>query len=104
MRTALAAEPISSEVVFKRDGYRCQLCGEPTEGVYPHPRSPSLDHIIPLSRGGEHTYANTQCACWICNVLKGDRIPHEQAMSGEGSAVPHKVLQTAEWLTARVTT
>lgn len=35
-------------------------------------QAPELDHIIPLSRGGSHTYKNTQLSCRSCNQLKRD--------------------------------
>lgn len=63
--------------VFARDGWRCQLCGIPTprrlRGAH-RPSSPELDHIVPISKGGPHTYANTQCACRACNSKKGDKV------------------------------
>jgi 5-methylcytosine-specific restriction endonuclease McrA len=38
----------------------------------PHPLSPTVDHIIAISRGIKgHTWDNVQCACWECNVAKG---------------------------------
>jgi 5-methylcytosine-specific restriction endonuclease McrA len=38
----------------------------------PHPRSPTVDHIIAISLGIKgHTWDNVQCACWQCNVKKG---------------------------------
>lgn len=59
--------------VFDRDGWRCQLCGVKTpkklRGTNDD-RAPELDHIVPLARGGEHSYRNTQCACRRCNGLK----------------------------------
>lgn len=36
-----------------------------------------LDHVIPMSKGGGHTYANTQCSHLKCNVDKGARIAEE---------------------------
>lgn len=62
--------------VFERDGWRCQLCGIKTPKAQrgKHKRnSPELDHIVPLSRGGEHSYKNTQCLCRACNMSKGAR-------------------------------
>lgn len=62
--------------VFKRDGYRCGLCGRKTirsKRGTEHPKAPELDHIIPLSKGGEHSYRNTQCSCRSCNGGKGNR-------------------------------
>jgi len=58
--------------VFERDGYRCQLCGCKTHPDYKrsHPERPELDHIIPLSLGGEHSKKNTQCLCRHCNAVK----------------------------------
>jgi 5-methylcytosine-specific restriction endonuclease McrA len=68
-----AVDPIK---VLERDGWRCQQCGVRTpkrlRGSY-HPRAPEMDHIIPLAKGGEHSYRNTQCLCRTCNIAKSDR-------------------------------
>ena len=50
--------------VFERDSWRCQLCGKRLvrDEVAPHPSSPTLDHIVPLAAGGEHSYQNVQAA------------------------------------------
>lgn len=68
-------ERVDPFVVFYRDKWRCQLCGCQTpkskRGTYDDD-APELDHIQPLSRGGEHSYRNTQCACRKCNGLKSD--------------------------------
>jgi 5-methylcytosine-specific restriction endonuclease McrA len=37
----------------------------------------TLEHIIPLSRGGANHRANLAMACWPCNKTKRDRLPHE---------------------------
>lgn len=70
-------EPVNPLRVFERDGWRCHLCGgrAPKErrGTY-HPKAPELDHIVPLSKGGAHSYANTACAHRACNAAKSDRI------------------------------
>lgn len=69
-------EPINRLQVFTRDLWRCGLCGQEvlrTE-VAPHPRSPSLDHIVPMARGGGHTYDNVQLACFLCNSRKGAQL------------------------------
>lgn len=61
--------------VLERDGWRCQLCGVKTPKSLRgknQPRSPELDHIVPLSKGGEHTPWNTQCLCRKCNRAKSD--------------------------------
>jgi 5-methylcytosine-specific restriction endonuclease McrA len=63
--------------VFNRDGWRCQMCKARTphklRGTH-EPRAPELDHIVPLSKGGEHSYRNTQCLCRSCNMSKGAKL------------------------------
>lgn len=67
------AEDVDRDVVGDRDGWCCGLCGQQVDKTlpYPDPMSPSLDHVVPLSRGGAHTYANTQITHLKCNVAKG---------------------------------
>lgn len=62
--------------VFARDGWICGLCGESVDPAltWPAPKSASLDHVVPLSRGGDHTLANTQLAHLTCNTAKGARV------------------------------
>lgn len=61
--------------VYDRDGWQCQLCGgdvamtwQPTD-----PERPSLDHIVPVSVGGDDAPENLQLAHLSCNVQKGAR-------------------------------
>ena len=68
-------EFFTSLEIYERDGWTCQLCGKKTlrrEGV-PHPLAPTIDHIIPIARGGSHTRINVQCAHFQCNVRKHAR-------------------------------
>ena len=70
-------EIVKSILVFERDNFICQLCYHKVDMAMSgttSPKAPELDHIIPLSKGGEHTYANTQCSCRECNGNKGDKI------------------------------
>lgn len=77
------AEVFSSEEIFERDGWLCQICGEEIDRnlVFPHPRSVSLDHIIPISRGGLHRRDNVQCAHFGCNSGKGNKLRCIEAAS-----------------------
>lgn len=74
-KKAAFVEEVWRPVLFKRDNWICQLCGDPVDPnlKYPDPMCASVDHIVPLSAGGEHSYANTQLAHALCNSLKGDR-------------------------------
>ena len=68
-------EPINRLAVFERDVWLCQLCQQPIDPdlQWPHPGSASLDHIVPIARGGEHTYRNVWSAHLGCNCSKGSR-------------------------------
>ena len=68
-------ETVSREKVFERDGGVCGICGQKIDldFVAPHPLSLSLDHVIPLTKGGTHTYGNVQVAHYGCNSRKGNR-------------------------------
>jgi 5-methylcytosine-specific restriction endonuclease McrA len=73
-RAGVRFQPVQRAKVFDRDGWRCQVCGASTPKRLKgktHPRSPELDHRIPLAMGGEHTYENCQLACRKCNREKG---------------------------------
>ena len=61
--------------VADRDGNTCRLCGDEVDLHlrYPDWLSPSVDHIIPRSKGGSHEPDNLQLAHWICNVRRKDR-------------------------------
>jgi 5-methylcytosine-specific restriction endonuclease McrA len=62
---------VSRRAVMARDGGLCQYCGS---------RADPIDHVVPRSRGGEHTWENVVAACRPCNVRKRDRMLHETSM------------------------
>lgn len=74
-RYGVPFETFSREAVFVRDDWTCQLCRRPVDkGLsWPHAESVSLDHILPLSRGGAHVESNVQTAHLGCNTGKGAR-------------------------------
>ena len=52
--------------VFLRDHHTCQYCGKK------HPYSQlTLDHVIPVVKGGKKTWENITTACRSCNIKKG---------------------------------
>lgn len=73
---------VSPRRVFAADGYQCHLCRRKTDPSKkaPHPRSPTVDHLIPLAKGGTHEPSNCRTACFLCNSIKGDRGGGEQLM------------------------
>lgn len=67
---------LSSIQVFERDKWICQLCGNKTPKAMKGTiklNAPELDHIIPLSKGGNHIWTNVQCCCRSCNIKKSDK-------------------------------
>lgn len=63
--------PLNRRAIFARDGGRCQYCSAPAE---------SIDHVVPRSRGGEHTWENVVAACRACNTRKRDQLLAETRM------------------------
>lgn len=64
--------PWSRSGVLTRDRRHCAYCNG---------RADSIDHILPVSRGGaERSWMNTVAACMICNQAKADRTPAEAGM------------------------
>lgn len=70
------AEQFERSEIYDRDGWVCQLCFEPVspDALYPDHMSASLDHVVPLAKGGSHTRANAALAHWICNTTKSDKV------------------------------
>lgn len=75
-----SGEAVLKEEIAQRDHWRCQLCGDPVDSrlAWPHPMSASMDHVVPLTKGGAHDPANVQLAHLRCNVAKSNRGGGEQ--------------------------
>lgn len=69
-------ETVDPYEICERDKWRCHLCGVRTpkrlRGTF-DPRAPEVDHILPITAGGTHNYANLACACRDCNQKKGNK-------------------------------
>lgn len=66
----MARKAISKRVrfeVFKRDSFKCQYCGKSSPEVILH-----IDHIKPVSKGGDNSMVNLVTACDSCNLGKSD--------------------------------
>ena len=66
------AVPMTRTGVLRRDGRRCAYCGK---------RADTLDHVVPRSRGGTHSWENCVAACRACNSRKADRLIDELGWS-----------------------
>ncbi len=62
---------LNRRAVFARDGHRCQYCGAAAENI---------DHVIPRSRGGLHSWDNVVASCRPCNARKRDHLLEDTTM------------------------
>lgn len=65
--------PFTKKNVLARDQHRCVYCGL-------RPRVLTIDHVIPISRGGKTDFDNCVACCKTCNNKKGARTPREAGM------------------------
>ena len=61
--------------LLARDRYTCAYCGKLCTS-----RDATVDHVLPVSRGGRSSWGNTVTSCFRCNQRKADRTPHEAGM------------------------
>jgi 5-methylcytosine-specific restriction endonuclease McrA len=82
--------PVSRREILKRDRDRCQYCGSK--------KQLTIDHIIPRSKGGKHSWDNVVIACATCNSRKGDRTLEQASMLllTEAKAPAHPAIVFAE--------
>ncbi len=80
-------ELVNLIVVYDRDGWICGICEEPIDPAleYPDPLSVSLDHVIPVSLDGPHSYANTRAAHLVCNERRGNRMDYAHHAEGDAA-------------------
>lgn len=73
---ACIIEQFSRQAVYDRDGGFCYICGKPVDQNNWH-----LDHVVPLTRGGDHAFDNCAVTHPVCNLKKGTKTPWEMDMA-----------------------
>jgi 5-methylcytosine-specific restriction endonuclease McrA len=73
--------PMTRAALMHRDRFRCAYCGG---------KADTVDHVVPRSRGGDHTWENCVAACSTCNHRKADRLLAELGWSLRSVPVPPK--------------
>lgn len=82
MRARTTRAKYSAKAIAARAGSNdCTLCGDAVDLSlrFPDPFSGSVDHIVPVARGGSNEINNLQLAHLVCNMRKGSRVPEELA-------------------------
>lgn len=69
----VAHEPYTLREIAERDQFKCGICRFVVrmDFVFPHDRSPTIDHIVPVSEGGDDIPSNVRLAHFICNTRRG---------------------------------
>jgi 5-methylcytosine-specific restriction endonuclease McrA len=69
----VAHEPYTLAEIADRDRNMCGICRKRVamKQVVPHPKAPTIDHVLPLSAGGDDTRANVRLAHFECNWRRG---------------------------------
>ena len=83
----------------------CGICGKPVDFSYknPHPLAPTVDHIIPVSKGGHPSdISNLQLAHRYCNRAKADSLLGPKKAEENDNVIPNDVLeQHLDWAAYR---
>lgn len=80
-RRAETWDGVADAEILERDRWRCGICRKAIGKSFkwPHPKSASIDHIVPISEGGEDTAGNKRAAHLVCNCARMNRGGGEQA-------------------------
>ncbi len=70
---------VTNTFLFARDRYTCQYCGRHRRHLR-HREFLTRDHLLPICRGGDNSWANVTTACTRCNHKKAHRTPGEARM------------------------
>lgn len=83
-KAASTGNPVHFSEIAERDGWNCGICLDPVDASieWPHPLSPSLDHVVALTKGGIHDPSNVQLAHLRCNSVKGNRDGNQLLLTG----------------------
>lgn len=90
---------ITRPVVYAQSHWKCHICGKHVNKnrKYPHPKSPSLDHITPLSwreNSPGHVWGNVALAHLVCNQRKGARFAGSNATAPRR---PGRISNKTKW-------
>lgn len=70
---------ITHEELAERDNFVCHICGETVDMSLPRTSKlgATIDHVVPITRGGRDELDNLKLAHWVCNVRKNNKLMEE---------------------------
>ena len=84
LQKAERSTDVKIKIVYERDSGTCYICGRKCDFNDWRPGKernwtagetyPTIDHVIPISKGGKDTLDNVRLACWKCNMSKGNKV------------------------------
>lgn len=83
---------LSRQNIFLRDGHTCQYCRQKFSE-----KKLTIDHVIPLSKGGRHEWTNVVTACSACNNKKGDKSPEKANLTLWSKPEKPRWLPNRDW-------
>jgi len=82
MEAKVICFPVHRWEIYQRDNFRCYICGVKvvSGGRNNNWKQATLDHVVPLHRGGHHAEYNLRCCCRRCNSKKNKRLLTEHLL------------------------
>ena len=78
LKQKVSFSPFERKQILNRDKWKCQNCGckvhDRSNGNWNTPNKAHIDHILPLSKGGDSKPSNLQTLCRTCNLSKHDNV------------------------------
>lgn len=78
--------------VFVRDQFTCQYCRKKMSE-----KKLTVDHVVPLSKGGTHEWSNVVAACGTCNNRKGNKTLEQANLRLQKEPETPRWIATAQW-------
>lgn len=84
LKLGVPTERYTLAEIAQRDRRTCQLCRKRVAmtKIVPHPKAPTIDHVVPLADGGSDLRSNVQLAHFLCNSTKSNRGTQQLVLVG----------------------
>lgn len=104
--SARLVDRITVKALYRRDAGRCYICGglcnwndwrtADSGNKYPGDTYPTIDHVLPVSKGGCDSWDNVRLAHWRCNLQKADGVIDADPLTKEFAYSQKRSAQAAK--------